>query len=221
MTRQSKMYQVKAILFDMDGTLVDSTKVVERTWHRFAIRHQLDSHAVLAKAHGCRAAETVAHFAPKHIDHEQETAQVLAEEIADIEGIVAIDGAKKIVHALSENHWAIVTSANRELAIRRMNAAGLPIPTVLIAAEDVQQGKPAPDGYLAAAYALNVLPEECLVFEDAPAGIASAHAAGMRVVAVGRIGKQMELHNAQWIDNFTNVQLNFPTDNKDQIILTL
>jgi HAD superfamily hydrolase (TIGR01509 family) len=215
------MITAKALLFDMDGTLVDSTPVVERTWHRFAQRHALDGHTILAKAHGCRTAETVALFAPSHVDIAQETARLIDEEIADVDGIAAVPGAAEFLQILPVHRWAVVTSASRELAIRRMTAAGLPIPPILIVAEDVQQGKPAPDGYLAAAQALRVPPSECLVFEDAPAGLAAAHAAAMRVFAVGIHSKTTKLHHEQWILDFTHLQIQLPLLDEDPIRLIL
>ncbi len=206
-------YEAKALLFDMDGTLVDSTPVVERTWYRFAKRHALDPQAILANSHGRRTAETIALFAPHGIDIDQETAKVVAEEIADVDGIAAIPGAMQLLNLLPSNRWAVVTSASRELAICRMRTAGLPIPDVLITAEDVQQGKPAPDGYLMAVRALDTLPAECLAFEDAHAGLAAANAAGIRVFAVGLHAKKTTLLHEQWMLDFTNLSLNASDSN--------
>lgn len=201
------VYEAKALLFDMDGTLVDSTSVVERTWHRFAERHSLDGNSILASAHGRPTAETVRFFAPKQVDHAKETEKLIAEEIADIEGIIAVPGAEKLLNSLPKDRWAIVTSASRELAIRRMNAAGLPIPAVFITAEDVQNGKPAPDGYLAAAKALDVSPEECIAFEDSPVGLSAAYAAGAQVFSVGSHLAPCFLENIQHILDFTHLEL--------------
>ncbi len=209
----STIFEAKALLFDMDGTLVDSTPVVERTWYRFAERHTLDVKNILANSHGRRTAETVAFFAPPGVDIKQETAKLVAEEIADVDGITAVNGAKQLLNLLLPYRWAVVTSANRELAIRRMTAAQLPIPDILITAEDVEHGKPAPDGYLMAAEKLQVSPEECLVFEDAVAGLAAANAAGMRVFAVGSHSKMVKQEHEQWILDFTHLQLTIaPTD---------
>ena len=177
-------YRVHALLFDMDGTLVNSIAVVERTWTRFARRHGLDVDKVIAECHGCRVSETVAKFVPRGISVAEETARVEADEVSDVEGIVEIEGAARLLAALPEGRWAVVTSATRNLASVRMAAAGLVPPPVLIAAEDIHKGKPEPDGYLAAAAALGVAPSDCLVFEDAPAGIQAGHAAGAKVVAV-------------------------------------
>lgn len=175
----------RALLFDMDGTLVDSTVVVERTWRRFAARHGLDAEAILATSHGRRTGETVAEHAPAGVDADAETARLVAEEVADVEGVVAVPGAAHLLAALAPGSWALVTSAGRELAERRMAAAGLPMPPVVVTADDVREGKPSPEGYLTAAAALGVDPAETVVFEDAEAGLRAALAARARTVVVG------------------------------------
>ncbi|WP_426235940.1 HAD family hydrolase [Pseudomonas sp. TWP3-2] len=201
------LISTQALLFDMDGTLVDSTAVVERTWGRFADRHGLDLDTVLHAAHGRRTAETVAMFAPAGVDIDAETARIVAEEIADTDGIVEVPGARRFLESLPASRWAVVTSASRELAVRRMQAAGVPIPPILITAEDVASGKPAPDGYLAAARVLGVEPAHCLSFEDARAGLLSAHAAGTRVIALATTLKAEDLYDEEWIADFRALEL--------------
>ncbi|MBE3014679.1 HAD-IA family hydrolase [Microbispora sp. NEAU-D428] len=174
-----------ALLFDMDGTLVDSTAVVERTWRSFATRHGLDLARILAVSHGRRTEETVAEFAPAGVDVEAEAARLSAQEVADTEGIIAVPGAATLLASLPEGSWALVTSAGRALAEARMGAAGLPVPSVVISAEDVTAGKPSPEGYLAAAGRLAAAPEHTVVFEDAEAGLLAARASGARTVVVG------------------------------------
>jgi beta-phosphoglucomutase-like phosphatase (HAD superfamily) len=176
-----------AVLFDMDGTLVDSTAVVERTWRRFARRHGLNAEAILAQSHGRRTEDTVARFVPGGIDAEAEAQRVIAEEVSDVEGIIAIPGAQDLLTTLPDGAWAMVTSAGRLLAEARMKAAGLPLPPVLISADDVAAGKPDPEGYLAAARRLGLAPQETVVFEDAEAGIRAARTSGARTVVVGPI----------------------------------
>ncbi len=215
----SAVYHAKALLFDMDGTLVDSTPVVERTWHRFAKRHGLDGNVILAESHGRRTAETIALFTPMHIDRDRETARFISEEIADVDGITAIAGAQELLFALPSNRWGVVTSATRELAMRRMTAAGLPIPDILIAAEDVQKGKPAPDGYLSAAQALGVSPEECIVFEDAVPGLIAAKTAGMKVFAIGHALEKNNFKYEHWMLDFTDLQLSIPISEDHYILL--
>ncbi|MFI0975913.1 HAD-IA family hydrolase [Streptomyces sp. NPDC021093] len=175
----------EALLFDMDGTLVDSTVVVERTWRRFARRHGLDADEILATAHGRRTGETVARYAPAGVDAAAETARLVAEEIDDVDGIVPVPGAAELLDGLPAESWAIVTSAGLELTVHRMAAAGLPLPRCLLSADDVTEGKPHPMGYLAAARELGTAPVSAIVFEDAAAGLEAAVAAGTTPVVVG------------------------------------
>jgi HAD superfamily hydrolase (TIGR01509 family) len=176
---------VRAALFDMDGTLVDSAAVVERTWRGFAQRFGLDPAAILQVSHGLPTAQTVRRFAPSGVDVEAETQRVIASEVEDLDGIVAVPGALQVLTALPAGRWAVVTSASRELAIRRMAAAGLPVPAVLVSADDVTEGKPSPQGYRIAAAQLGVAPSATVVFEDAAPGLLAGRAAGARTVVVG------------------------------------
>jgi sugar-phosphatase len=173
----------KAFLFDLDGVLVDSRSVVERTWRRWAERHQLDPLPLLQVAHGRRARDTLRMVVPS-LATDAEVAWLDATELADREGLPAVLGADRLVAALPPNRWAVVTSCGRELARQRLGSAGLPVPDVLIVAEEVKQGKPAPDGYRLGASRLGFEPADCVAFEDAPAGIAAARAAGARVVGL-------------------------------------
>ncbi|GGS44963.1 HAD-IA family hydrolase [Actinokineospora fastidiosa] len=177
--------EVSALLFDMDGTLVDSTAVVERTWRSFAARHRLDPERILAVSHGRRTEETVAEFAPAGVDVRAEALRVIASEVGDTDGIIPVPGAPELLAALPSAGWAVVTSAGRALAEARMAAAGLPMPAVVISADDVRAGKPSPEGYLAAADRLGAAPEDAIVFEDAEAGVRAARASGARTVVVG------------------------------------
>ncbi|WP_424887175.1 HAD-IA family hydrolase [Streptomyces sp. XH2] len=178
-------FTVQALLFDMDGTLVDSTTAVARTWRRFARRHGLDAEEILRTSHGHRTAETVARHAPSGADVDAETAWLVAQDVADTTGVVAVPGAAELLATLPPDRWALVTSAGRELAARRMAAAGLTPPPVTVTADDVAAGKPDPEGYLTAARLLGVPAAGTVVFEDAPAGLDAARAAGARPVVVG------------------------------------
>lgn len=173
-----------ALLFDMDGTLLNSIAAAERVWAAWAERYGLDVATFLPTIHGVRGVETIARLGLPGVDPVAEAQAILEGELADLEGVVAIEGAATFLAGLPEDRWAIVTSAPRALALRRLAAAGLPTPAVLVAAEDVARGKPAPDGFLLAAARLGQPIADCLVFEDAPAGIQAAEAAGAAVMVV-------------------------------------
>ena len=173
-----------AFLFDMDGTILSSIACAERVWTRWAQRHGLDVAAFLPTIHGMRAVETIRNQNLAGIDVQAEADWITREEMDDVDGIAAIAGVAAFLGALPLHRWAVVTSAPRELALRRIAAAGLPAPPMLVTADDVANGKPAPDCFLLAASRLGVRASDCLVFEDAPAGIAAAEAAGARVLVV-------------------------------------
>lgn len=173
-----------AFLFDMDGTLLNSVIAAERVWAKWAQKHGLDVDSFLPTIHGVRSIDTVRKQNIPGIDVQQEADAISQAEIEDVEGVAAIEGVADFLASLPADRWAVVTSAPLALAQARMKAAGLTLPDVVITAEDVTQGKPAPDGFLLAAQRLGVEPAQCLVFEDAPAGIAAGKAAGARVVVV-------------------------------------
>lgn len=172
-----------AVLFDMDGTLVDSRGIVERTWLRWAAEHALPAEAVLAVAHGRRTLETMQLVAP-HLATPAEAARLDALEALDEGGETAIAGAAALLATLPSGRWAVVTSAGHALAGARIASVGLPLPQVLIGADDVALGKPSPEGYLAAAHALGVQAARTVVIEDTPAGAAAGRAAGAVVVGL-------------------------------------
>lgn len=176
-----------AFLFDMDGTLLDSSAVVERVWHAWATRHGVDPTELMASIHGVRAEDTVRRFAPAGTDIAAEAELLHQAEMADVDGVVAIAGAKAFIANLDPASWAVVTSAPKSLANVRLRAAGLSVPDTLISAEDVQHGKPEPEGYLTAARLLGVPISECLIFEDSPAGVAAARSSGAHVTIVGAL----------------------------------
>ncbi|WP_312084335.1 HAD-IA family hydrolase [Brevundimonas sp.] len=178
----SRAYQ--AFLFDMDGTLITSTAAAERVWTRWAERHGLDVAALLSVMHGVRAVDTIRRQKLPDIDLDAEVAWVERGEIEDVEGVAPIAGAVDFVTRLPPDRWAVVTSASIPLARARLRAAGLAPPPVLITAEDVERGKPDPAGYLKAAATLGFDIADCLVFEDAEAGVQAGEAAGADVVVV-------------------------------------
>jgi sugar-phosphatase len=173
-----------AFLFDMDGTLLTSIKAAERVWGQWAASHGLDVAAFLPTIHGKRTEETIRALNLPGVDPVAEAAFITHAEIEDVAGVEAIHGACDFIASLPRARWAIVTSAPRALARARIAAAGLPLPDVLVAAEDVERGKPAPDPFLLGARKLGVAPADCLVFEDTQAGLQAAKAAGMASIVV-------------------------------------
>ncbi|WP_051790352.1 HAD-IA family hydrolase [Streptomyces sp. NRRL S-1022] len=177
--------RASALLFDMDGTLVDSTALVESTWAGFCARHAADLPEVLAFAHGRPTRETVGHFIADPELAASETRRLVAHEESETTGITEIPGARSLLAALPRGSWAVVTSAGRKLAEVRLAAAGLPLPEVLVSADDVVLGKPHPEGYLRAAEILGVEPADTIVFEDSGAGVRAGLASGARTVVIG------------------------------------
>jgi sugar-phosphatase len=172
------------VIFDMDGTLVDSRAVVERAWRTWALKHGVSPEEVLAISHGRRTHEVLRLFAPQGMDIDREARELEMAEADDAGDICAVRGALELLRWIPDSDWAVVTSATRELALRRLSAAGLPRPRLLISAEDVSRGKPHPQGYSMAVEGMRARAADCLVFEDAHAGILAAQAAGCDVVAI-------------------------------------
>jgi mannitol-1-/sugar-/sorbitol-6-phosphatase len=186
------------ILFDLDGVLVHSAEPVRRSWRRWASERGLPERAVLETAHGRRTVDTVRALAPE-IDARAEAARLEAEQSDDTDGVTAGAGAAGLLASLPPGSWAVVTSCTRRLARARLTAAGLPRVASLVCAEDVAEGKPSPEGYLLGAARIGLPPDECVVFEDAVAGIEAGHAAGMSVVAVAGRRLPGELASADLI----------------------
>lgn len=193
-----ELFRCKAILFDLDGVLVDSAECVERTWRRWATEHELDPERVIAAAHGRRAIETVRLVAPE-LSADAELAALAASESTTSEGIYEIAGARELLEQLPPERWAIVTSGIRPVAEFRVRYTRLPMPSVMICADEITHGKPNPEGYMTAAARLGFPPGDCIVIEDTPAGIESAHAAGMRAIAVAGTYPREELTTADAI----------------------
>jgi sugar-phosphatase len=174
----------QACLFDMDGTLLTSIESAERVWSRWLRAHDLDPVVILPTIHGVQTIETITRLGIPGIDPRTEAAWIAREEAIDLDGVRAIEGAAEFVAGLPEDGWAIVTSATRVLAEARLAAAGLTAPPLFITAEDIANGKPAPDCYIEAASRLGKDVTQCAVFEDAPAGIEAGRAAGAPVVVI-------------------------------------
>jgi mannitol-1-/sugar-/sorbitol-6-phosphatase len=196
----------KAVVFDMDGTLVDSTHVVESAWDWWAKRHRIPLEAVLSFSHGRPSIATMEHFWPGR-DHTEELEEMARYEERELNGIHAVAGAADVVRALHNQPWAVVTSAWRTLAEARLTAAGLPVPTVLVPVDEIGKGKPDPEGFLSAAALLGVQPDECLVFEDTRPGIHAGINAGMQVVGILTTVSADELNHRPLIRDFRDVTI--------------
>jgi sugar-phosphatase len=196
----------EALLFDLDGVLIDSTSCIMRHWQEWTRQHGLEMAAVMEMAHGLRTVETMRLVAP-HLDAEKEAERFTAVEVADTEGVVKIEGALEMLEGLPEGAWAIVTSGGRELAQARLRRAGLPVPEMLVSGDDVRRGKPAPEPYLVGAERLGKAAERYVVIEDAPAGIEAARAAGMRVIGIAATHSREELDRAAVVDRLSALRI--------------
>ncbi len=189
-----------AILFDLDGVLLDSNDLYERQWEEWARTRRVPYESIAAVHHGIPAAETIRRVAP-HLDAEAEARlyNAAVAEKSDFTGIRPYGGVRKLLDSLPDGRWAIVTSAMRPFALMLLAFLGLPVPEVFVASEDVKRGKPAPDPYLKAAAGLGIDPSRCVVIEDAPAGVAAGRAAGARVIAVATTNPPDALRHADAI----------------------
>jgi sugar-phosphatase len=178
-----RKFLCSAILFDLDGVLIDSTKSVSRVWRAWAVERGLDPEYVIHNIHGRPTSASIQFVAP-HLDIAVETPLIEQREIDDTEGVDAIPGSKELLAQIPHGAWCIVTSGTRKLATSRIKVGGLPTPDVFVTFDDITHGKPHPEPYLLGASKLGVDPGECLVFEDAPAGIEAGKAAGMKVIGV-------------------------------------
>jgi mannitol-1-/sugar-/sorbitol-6-phosphatase len=191
-------FPCEAILFDLDGVLVDSTPCVTRVWSAWAREHGLDAESVVRIAHGRPTIATVRDVAP-HLDAQLETDRIEQREINDTNGLRVLPGAKELLTRLPVERYTIVTSGTRQLATRRLQAVGLRVPPTMITADDITNGKPDPEPYLAGARVLGYKPMKCLVFEDAPSGIRAAKSAGMVAIGVPTTYRPEELEQADAI----------------------
>lgn len=189
----------RALLFDLDGVLVDSTPAVERVWANWARQRGFNPEEVVRRAHGRPSLTTIRELLPNS-DHEAENREVERREIEDLEGVVAAPGAQSLLKSLPSSQWTIVTSCTRALAEVRIRAAGLPVPEKFITSSDIQNGKPHPEPYLKGSALLGLPVSDCIVVEDAPAGVRSGKAAGARVIGLLPIATRTELESegASW-----------------------
>jgi len=198
-------FDCDAILFDMDGTLVDSRALVEMMWLRWATRRGVSPEAVLAVAHGRPTYDTMRMVAPE-IATREEAAALDAEEAAEEGGETQVPGAAALLAALPIERWAVFTSAFQAIARDRIIRVGLPVPTVLLGADDVQHGKPHPEGYVEAAKRLGIRPERCVVFEDTQPGVRAGRAAGAHVVGLRTTYSSLEECDAL-VDDLRDVRV--------------
>lgn len=199
-------FRCDAVLFDMDGTLVDSRSACEKLMRSWALRNGLDAELISAAVQGRTNRDIVREFTP-HLPVNEESARLNEEELLYREGNVAIQGAREVLSAIPAGSWALVTSASRRVAEMRLECAGLPEPAVLISSDDVRQGKPDPEGYLIAAERLGVAPELCLVIEDTPAGLEAARMAGMQILGITTTFPSTELDADICITDLTCLQI--------------
>jgi sugar-phosphatase len=193
--------ECRALLFDLDGTLIDSREATERHWRRWAEDHGVDWPSLRAGMHGVPSRRVIARFAP-HLDAAAEAERIEEEQAADPAGVVAIPGAAGLLDSIPGGSWALVTSGTRALALGRLETAGLAVPELMITADDIRHGKPDPEPYLLAAGRLGIEPADGVVVEDAPAGIASGRAGGFTVIGVGDPpppGGDLEVPNVGWL----------------------
>jgi mannitol-1-/sugar-/sorbitol-6-phosphatase len=208
------------VLFDLDGVLVDSTPAVARVWAWWARQHGFDADKVVREAHGKPSIATIRELLP-NADHDAENREVERREIEDVEGVIPLPGAVELLRAISLEKWAIVTSCTRRLAEVRIAAAGLPKPKHMVTSTDIRNGKPDPEPYLKGAQILSAASPECVVIEDAPAGIRAGKAAGAHVVALRTTAGDAELRaaGADWIvDNCAELFVN-PIKNGEGFLL--
>jgi len=192
----------RGVLFDLDGVLVDSTPAVARVWAKWAAKHGFVADEVVRQAHGRPSIATIRELLP-YADHDAENREVERGEIEDVAGVIPLPGALELLQAVPADRWVIATSCTRTLAEVRIRAAGLPLPKNMITSTDVERGKPDPEPYVKAAKLLGLAPGDCIVIEDAPAGIRSGKAAGARVFALRTTAPDTELieSGADWIAN--------------------
>jgi len=202
----------RAFLFDMDGTLLNSIAAAERVWGNWAERHGLDVAAFLTTIHGARAIDTITRQALPGVDPQVEAQWITDAEINDVEGVVAIPGAVEFLNSVPGDQWALVTSAPKALALRRLQAAGIAPPAVLITAEDVAIGKPSPACYELGAQRLGVPVQDCLVFEDATVGIRAGEAAGADVLVVTSTHLKPMLTEHPSIEGYEQLQVHRSAD---------
>jgi sugar-phosphatase len=212
-----------ALLFDLDGVLINSTPAVARVWQRWAMEHGFDPEEVTRHAHGRPSIATIREYLPGS-NYELENREVERREIEDLAGVVVWPGARGLLDSLPRDRWTIVTSCTRPLAEARLQAAGLPVPRLMVTANDITQGKPHPEPYLKGASRLGFPAADCVVLEDVPAGIAAGKSSGARVIALKTTMGELKLREAgaDWVvDNCSAVTLDSTPKTAGRVELSL
>jgi len=211
--------EASALLFDMDGTLIDSRVVVEKIWKRWCDENGIDWHEVLPRLHGVRMLDSVKMFVKPGMDVDAVYERLYREEVEDVDGIVPIPGALELLASLPADRWTIVTSADTVLATARLGAAGIVPPPRMVTGEIVTHGKPDPEGYLLGAERMGADPRDCVVFEDAKAGIDAGLAAGSRVIAIGGDHTGEVPPDVEWITHLTHLRFDGVHEGKVRLIV--
>lgn len=195
-----------AFLFDMDGTILNSIAAAERIWGAWAARHGLDAATFLPTIHGVKGVETISRLGLPGVDAKKEAQEILDAEMAELEGIVPIPGAIEFLASLPRDRWALVTSAGLGLALKRLREAGIPRPDVIVSGDDVTNGKPNPECFLLGARLLGVAAGDCLVFEDAAAGILAGEGAGAAIMVITQTHQHTMETSLATIPNYEKVR---------------
>jgi sugar-phosphatase len=197
----------RGLLFDLDGTIIDSSRLFDAAWTQWAKANAIEPEAILSIHHGRRIPDTIAAVTPPGFDIKRGEAEVLELASTTLDGLRLMPGIDVLLHALPPERWGIVTSSYRDIVSRWFAHFGLPQPKVLITAQDVARGKPDPEGYRKAAASLGLAPQDCIIFEDAPAGIAAAEAAGGTLIVIASMLTGEALAGRRWITDYQQVRV--------------
>lgn len=211
----------QAILFDLDGVLMNSNEAATRVWRRWAVAHKFDPDEVVHRSHGRPSIATIRDFLPDS-DHERENQLVEHAEMRDLEGVKSLPGARSLLAKLPASRWAIVTSSTKPLAVLRLEATGLPLPECFITSSELMMGKPHPEPYLRASAKLSYSPADCIVVEDSPAGVKAGKSAGCKVVGLRTSASEenLKMAGADWIvSNCSMIDVELITD-RLRVLLT-
>ncbi|KAG2220977.1 hypothetical protein INT45_006510 [Circinella minor] len=222
MSLSKHILRAKGFIFDLDGTLIDTTPLVERFWRQFALENDLDAEKILATSHGRRTIETIAEWVPHKatIEYAEEFEGKLAQ---NTEGLSVLPGVTTLLEKIPLGRMGICTSGNKNMAQTRLTQCNMPVPTVMATGDTVTVGKPDPEGYLTAARNLELDPKDCIVFEDAPAGIRAAKSAGMQCIGclTSHTVEQLKEAGVDYIVQLlTDVDIEQLPDGSFEVILT-